>query len=103
VDADQVADGVAHQLGAAVVERGVDLVHPVAGDVDPRVSGYADDARRMGLGVDRDELERVPPGVGEVLARSCVGADGEDRDHVLVQRRGVGLVDLDQRQVGRLR
>ena len=53
VDADQVADRLAEQLRAAEVEGGVDLVGAVAGDVDPRVAGYADDARGVGLGVDR--------------------------------------------------
>ena len=103
VDADQVADRVTHQLRPAVVERGVDLVHAVAGNLDPGVAGYADDARRVGLGVDRDQLERVAAGVDEVLPGARVGADREDRDHVLVEGDGVALVHLDQRELGRLR
>ena len=53
----------AEQLRAAEVERGVDLVVAVAGDVDPRVAGHADDARRAGPGVDRRPAGARRPGV----------------------------------------
>src|SRR6185369_9372560 len=47
VDPDQVAHRATQQLRAPVVQRRVDLVVAVAGDVDPGVAGYADDARRV--------------------------------------------------------
>jgi hypothetical protein len=102
LDPDQVADRLGQQLGAAVIEGGVDLVVADAGDVDVRVAGYADRGRRAGPGVQPDQLERVAACVRHVLAGPGVGADGHDPDDVGADVDGGGTVDLDQRQIGRL-
>ncbi len=102
LDADHVADGLAEQLRAAVVESGVDPVRAVARDADVGVARDADGGRRAGLGVHADQLQGVAAHPGHVLTGPGVGADRQDPDQVGVDVDAAGPVDLDQHRLGGL-
>ena len=61
----QVADRLGHQLGPPPVsppsKRGVDLVHPMARDVDPEIARERQDDRLLQVGIRVDEHDRVRP------------------------------------------
>ncbi len=99
LDADQVADDPAEQLGTSEVESGVDLLVAVARDRDPGVAGHADRGCGTGAGVHADQLQRVPARAGHVLPGAGVGPDREDPHHVGGQVDAGGPVDLDQRDL----
>jgi hypothetical protein len=101
VDAEVLLDRLDHQVRAALDERAVDLVRPLAGDVDPRVAGDPHHRGRVLVGVEVDQVERVRERVHHVVARSRAAADREDHDRLGAREgRGVARVRLPERDAG---
>src|SRR3712207_6954120 len=66
---------------------GVDLVHPVAGDVDPGVAGDGDDLRVLPAGLGAGEHDRVGPGAGRLPVCGDIAGRSEEHTSELQSRQ----------------
>ncbi len=78
-------DGVDDLLGSGV-ERGVDLRHPLAGDVDPQVTGDGNEQGAAGAGFGVEDHNRV----GALAVVAGGAAEGALVVGVLDERAAVG-------------
>ena len=77
---EQRLDRLQRQVGPAVRVGGVDLVRPRAGDVDPQVARDRHHRRRLVVGVEVDEQDRVRVGlVARLVGHAVVGPEDHDR------------------------
>jgi len=110
LDARDHAHGARRQGGAAQLERGVDLVRPVAGNVDAEVPRDAEVRQAVALGICAEEQDRVgPPGAcpcGDVRVvgpeKKDRGGRGEEKPLLLRESRSRGRVETVVSQTCRL-
>jgi hypothetical protein len=94
---EQLLDRLDGQPLAAVLERGVDLVAAVAGDLDGEVARDRHDGDRVAVGVGADEQHRVRARLEPELlvVEAGVGAEQQDRARAAgLGARDLGDVDL---------